>query len=163
MCRSVNLSWKITVQNAGFVFAYFSRGHKYNFQLQFWSSFNLGINRGSRSQMFFKIDVLKNFAIFTGRRFQHSCFPVNIAKFLKTAFFIEHLRWLLLSLINAKRYRNDLNWLCSTVFAVKFEHILQCLPSFSIHCSLWACKRRLRSEYVCFLPAKKSYLSKNKN
>ena len=92
--------------------------------------------RSSCSQMFFKIDVLKNFAIFTGRRFQHSCFPVNIAKFLKTAFFIEHLRWLLLSLINAKRYRNDLNWLCSTVFAVKFEHILQCLPSFSIHCSL---------------------------
>ena len=26
------------------------------------------------------------------------CFPVNIAKFLRTAFFIEHLRWLLLQM-----------------------------------------------------------------
>ena len=26
------------------------------------------------------------------------CFPVNLAKFLITAFFIEHLRWLLLLL-----------------------------------------------------------------
>ena len=26
------------------------------------------------------------------RRFKHSCFPVNIAKFLRTAFLIEHLR-----------------------------------------------------------------------
>ena len=63
--------------------------------------------------MFFIIFVLKNFPIFTGehlcwslffnkvagsqvcnfmkRRFKHSCFPVNIAKFLKTAFLIEHL------------------------------------------------------------------------
>ena len=64
--------------------------------------------------MFFIIVVLKNFQIFTGkhlcwslfvnkvagpqacnfmkRRFKHSCFPVNIAKFLRTAFLIEHLR-----------------------------------------------------------------------
>ena len=36
---------------------------------------------------FFKIDVLKNFAVFTGKRmkrFQHRCFPVN--NFLRTAF-----------------------------------------------------------------------------
>ena len=66
--------------------------------------------------MFFKIDVLKNLAIFAGRhlcwslfdedvglkvctfikkRLQHRCFPLDIAKFLRTAFFIEHLRWLL--------------------------------------------------------------------
>ena len=30
------------------------------------------------------------------KRLQHRCFPVNIAKFLRTAFFIEDLRWLLL-------------------------------------------------------------------
>ena len=69
--------------------------------------------------MFFKIVVLKNFAIFTGKhqcwslfliklqtfrlqcfnikkRFHHRCFPVNIAKFVRTAFFMEHLWWLLL-------------------------------------------------------------------
>ena len=68
--------------------------------------------------MFYKIGVLKNFAKFTGKhlcwslffnkfgslrpatllekRRQHSCFPVNFAKFLRTPFFIEHLWWLLL-------------------------------------------------------------------
>ena len=47
-------------------------------------------------QMFFiKISVLKNFAIFTRK---HLCwyFTMNIAKFLKTALFIEHFWWLLL-------------------------------------------------------------------
>ena len=74
-------------------------------------------SRSSRLQMFFKTVVLKNFAIFTGKhlcgslfnkvaglqacnfikkRLQHGCFPVNIAKCLRTAFFKEHLRWLFL-------------------------------------------------------------------
>ena len=30
------------------------------------------------------------------KRFRYRCFPVNFAKILKTRFFIEHLRWLLL-------------------------------------------------------------------
>ena len=69
--------------------------------------------------MIFKKDVLKDFAIFTGKsvleslfnnvvglkvcnfiikRLHHKCFPVvNIAKFLRTAF-IEHLWWLLLKM-----------------------------------------------------------------
>ena len=59
------------------------------------------INRSSCSPMFFKIGVPKNFAIITGkhlcRRLQHRCFLVNIAKFLRTACFIEHLRWLILN------------------------------------------------------------------
>ena len=55
--------------------------------------------RSSRSQMFFKIGVLKNFwslfliklgpwrlAFLLKKRFQHRCFPVNTAKFLRTAF-----------------------------------------------------------------------------
>ena len=29
------------------------------------------------------------------KRLQHRCFPMNVAKFLRTAFFIEHLWWLL--------------------------------------------------------------------
>ena len=63
--------------------------------------------------MFYKIDVLKNFAQFTGqhlccshflkkghrqeaynfilKRLQHRYFPVNVAKFLRTPFFTEHL------------------------------------------------------------------------
>ena len=52
--------------------------------------------RSSRSQMFFKIGVLKNFAMFTGKHLCWSlflikmqafrCFPVNIAKLLRAAF-----------------------------------------------------------------------------
>ena len=57
--------------------------------------------RSSRSQMFFKIDVVKEIAICIGKhlcwslfsacnfakmRLQHSCFPVNIGLFLRTAF-----------------------------------------------------------------------------
>ena len=45
------------------------------------------IFRSSRSQMFFKIDAVKNFAIFwIKKKLQHMCFPVNIAKFLRTTF-----------------------------------------------------------------------------
>ena len=87
---------------------------------------------------------------------------VNIAKFLRTAFFTEHLRWFLLSLINAKRYCNDLSWLRSSIFIVNFEHIPQFLLSFSIHCSFWAGTRLLRSEHVCFLPAKNHLLATKK-
>ena len=42
---------------------------------------------------------------FIEKRLQHMCFPVNIVKFLKTAFFIEHLWWLLLE--NGKLVRMD--------------------------------------------------------
>ena len=37
-------------------------------------------------KLLFKISVLKNFAIFSEKRLQHRCFPVNIAKLLRTAF-----------------------------------------------------------------------------
>ena len=38
---------------------------------------------------------------FVKNRFQHRCFPVNIAKVLRTAFLaIEHLWWLFLNLLN---------------------------------------------------------------
>ena len=62
--------------------------------------------RSSLSQMFFQIDVLKNFANFTGKHqcwslacnfIKNRCFPVKFAKFLRTPFFTEHLRWLLLN------------------------------------------------------------------
>ena len=35
-------------------------------------------------------------ATFLKKRLWHSCFPVNFAKFLRTPFLTEHLRWLLL-------------------------------------------------------------------
>ena len=61
--------------------------------------------------MFFKIGVLKKFANFTEKhlcwtcklacnfikkRLQHRYFPVKYVNFFRTAFFTEHLRWLLI-------------------------------------------------------------------
>ena len=67
-------------------------------------------NRNSCSQIFIKISVLKILQYSQEncksvlqpqsikRRLQHRCFPVNIAKYLRTAFSIEQLLWLLLEL-----------------------------------------------------------------
>ena len=52
--------------------------------------------RNSRWQMFFKIGLPKNFANFTRK---HRCFPMKLTKFLRTSFFTEHLRWLLVSIL----------------------------------------------------------------
>ena len=45
------------------------------------------------------------------KRLQHRCFLVNIAKFLRKAFFIEHPQWLLLTFTTAFRnyYWQDLS------------------------------------------------------
>ena len=75
-------------------------------------------NRSSRPEVFCKKGVLRNFTKFKGKhlcqslffnkvaglrpatllkkRLWHRCFPVNFAKFLRTSFLTEHLRWLLL-------------------------------------------------------------------
>ena len=77
--------------------------------------------RSSNLQLFFTISVLKNFVIFTGKhlcwgllliklqawrsaalfkkRLYHSCFLVNITKFLGAAFCMEHLQRLLLKMV----------------------------------------------------------------
>ena len=45
-------------------------------------------SRSSRSQMFFKVGALKVCNVIK-KRLQHRCFPVNIAKHLKTAFLLN--------------------------------------------------------------------------
>ena len=64
--------------------------------------------KNSHLQMFFKIGDLKKFSIFRGKTHVLEslfnkvaglrCFPVNIVKFSRTAFIIEYLSWLLLSI-----------------------------------------------------------------
>ena len=72
--------------------------------------------RSCRPEGFCKKGVLRNFAKFKGKhlcqslffnkrpvtllkkRLCYVCFPVNFAKFLRTRFLAEHLRWLLLSI-----------------------------------------------------------------
>ena len=97
-----------------------SQKWKWSFQLickLHYLQFGFQKYRSSRSQMYFRIGVLKNFAMFTGKylclslffiniqawkpatllkkRLRHRCFPVKFARFLRTPFFTEHLQWLL--------------------------------------------------------------------
>ena len=86
-------------------------------------------NRSSHQRCSIKKSVLGNFTKFTGKhlcqilffnkvaglspailskkRLWHRCFPVNFAKFLRASFFIEHLWWLLLVVLdNLLKLRN---------------------------------------------------------
>ena len=55
--------------------------------------------RGSLREVLYQCGVLQNSAKFTllKKRLWHRCILVNFAKYLRTAFFIEHLRWVILS------------------------------------------------------------------
>ena len=93
--------------------------------------------RSSHQRCSVRKGILRNFAKFTGKhlyrslffnrvaglrpatllrkKIWHKCFPVNFAKFSRTAFFTEHLWWLILSLV----------WRCMTFqieqgFNIKF-------------------------------------------
>ena len=57
------------------------------------------IFRSSRSEVFWKKCVLRNFAKFAGKHLCHRFFPVNFAKFLGTPILTEHLWWLLLHIV----------------------------------------------------------------
>ena len=81
--------------------------------------FGCKMHRNGPPEVFCKKDILTNFAKFTGKhlcqslffnkvvdlrsatllkkRLGNRCFPVNFAKVLRTPFFTEHLRWLLLN------------------------------------------------------------------
>ena len=78
--------------------------------------------RSSRPGMFCKKGALRNFAKFTGKHLCQSLFlnkvekrdsgvflfPANFAKFLRTPFLTEHLRWLLLFI----SYQEFEKWKC---------------------------------------------------
>ena len=100
-------------------------------------------SKSSRSQMFFETGSLKKFAIFTEKHLSWGLFlitlwafrpatflketptqvfPVDIAKFLRTACFIEHLRWLLLTVL--PQY-SKVNWgACSLISRLHVFSIL---------------------------------------
>ena len=44
---------------------------------------------------------------FIEKRLQHRCFPVNVVKIFKTAFFKEYFGWLLLKLMFYKRWADE--------------------------------------------------------
>ena len=97
--------------------------------------------RSSRPEVFSKKGVLTNFKKFTGKdlcqslffdkvaglslqlekRLWQMCFPVNFVKFLKTPFFIEHPRWMLLSFnIKLKMFLKVKNIIFQTLYTSLF-------------------------------------------
>ena len=72
------------------------------------------VHRCSLKWVFFKICVFLKTCNFIKKRLEHRCFPVKFAKLLGTSFFTEHLRWLLLSLLQHKRIKwknkNETKW-----------------------------------------------------
>ena len=84
-----------------------------------------GKSRNSRTKVFFKIGVLKNFSALTGKhlcqslffnkktcnfikkRLRHRCFPVKLAKFSWTSILKKICEWLLLNIANLRFSWND--------------------------------------------------------
>ena len=110
--------------------------------------------------MFFKIDVIKSLQYSLGntcfvlgntyfnkvvgyqacnfikKRLQHKCVPVTLATFLRTTFFTEHLRWLLLSIDYVNIYlfsiffSIDFAWLPRTLLTSWFINFKKSLKRF---------------------------------
>ena len=57
--------------------------------------------RTSRPEVFCKKGILRP-ATLLKKRLWHRCFPVNFAKFLRTHFVTENLRWLLLEILKIR-------------------------------------------------------------
>ena len=54
------------------------------------------------------LEPLFNACNFIKKRPQNRCFTVNIAKILRTHFFMEHFRWLLVCRTSMRNTRNEL-------------------------------------------------------
>ena len=86
--------------------------------------------RSSHSQMFFKIDVPKNFANFAGK---HRRFPVKLAKFLRAPFFTEHLWWLLLSMLLFMMFLFLLLHCCTFTTSLKYCYFFRLKKHFRLY------------------------------
>ena len=108
----------------------------------------ISLSQKQSSGGFYKKDILKNFAKFTGKhlclslffrkvaglRLWHRYFPANFSKFLRTPFVTEHLRWLLLkTTVNQPIFREklvDLQLYYSRTFSQEvFKHM--CFKHFT--------------------------------
>ena len=114
--------------------------YKENRNYSFPTIENKWFSRISRSQMFLKIGVLKNVANFTGKDLRWSLFLIKLqaynfiketptqmffvkfTNFLRTPFFTEHARWLLLVLISPS---------CTILYTIKFfRYIINKITDF---------------------------------
>ena len=75
------------------------------------------------------------------KRFQCRCFPVNIAKFSRTHFFTEHLRWMLLfSPENFRCFSFLFKLLIKLTFFNTIFPIFTFFSQFYFHFSNWRCQ-----------------------
>ena len=95
-------------------------------------------------------------------RLWHRCFSVNFAKFLKTAFFKEHLRWLLLYVkeigrrtFNAECFLSLIGQGQAHCFKKNVRHIQRILKKSEIRNEVVTSHNKLQQNYV------KRYWSKN--
>ena len=69
---------------------------------------------------------------FIKNRLKHRCFPMKFANFLRTPFFREHFRWLLLKIMNSNNYLRVLPIFTTRQFHQFFyKNSLTILPSAS--------------------------------
>ena len=88
----------------------------------------------------------------------HRCFPVNFAKFLRTHFLTEHLRWLLLrarkfvSVTRLCTLHNTSNSLANSQLRIPFLQISSqwLLPVAAFKCQLFFLKREKQKQF--FIP-----------
>ena len=59
----------------------------------------------------------------------HSCFPVNFAKFLRTPFFTEQFRWLLLHFLVT---RNNLHYYLETMLMLSRLMMMSCFVVYQL-------------------------------
>ena len=97
------------------------------------------VYRNSRSSMFCKKGVLRNFAKFTGKylcqSLWHKCFPVDFAKILKKTCFTEHLR-----MTAADPFSCILPWFSQNTLRLLFpKGLWKCDSTISF----WKCKQKV--------------------
>ena len=85
---------------------------------------------------------------------QRRCFPVNMVKFLRTAFFLEHLRWLLLDLLMTSRYFfGQLNNVFIIVFPRSIDiNLLVNIRTFVQNCMKLFVKITFKHLFFCKAP-----------
>ena len=113
--------------------------------------------------MLLQIGILKNFAIFTGKRLcwsiflikfikkrlQHGCLSLNVTKVLRAAKVLEHLRWLFL-----EAEEENMNVIKSvhctrkTSFFVQRIHCVKNVPIQSFFWSVFSCIWTRKTPYL---------------
>ena len=87
--------------------------------------------------------------------FRHKCFSVDFAKFLRTQFFTEHIRWLLLNLIKTVIYYTTSahcsNWNFYFHFIQQTFHYRFLNPVFVQlkYLIVWARRRNCFTQFIC--------------